>query len=112
AESDVVVLVPAQHGAGPDARALLDRDIADHLRRRIDPGVGMDPGLPARHLPDHRASTRPAAAATPSWRRIARLSGVSGLSSSVRIEKWSCPAMSMTSTVRPRRRQAAASDSV
>ena len=64
-EAHVVVLVAAEHGAGPDARALLDGHVADHLGRGIDPGVGVDARLPPRHLADHRAA-RAGAPAAPS----------------------------------------------
>src|SRR5262249_19160077 len=108
AEPDVVVLVSAEDGARPDARALLDRDVADHLGGGIDPGVRMDPWRPAGHLADHRVAGLRPAAGTPPWWRIALASGVPGSPSSVMIEKWSWPAMSMTSAARPRRRHAAA----
>ena len=74
AEADVVVLVAAEHGPGPDARALLDRDVADHLRGGIDPRVGMDARLPAGDLPDHRVTGLAAAPVAAICWRIARLS--------------------------------------
>src|SRR6185436_19589270 len=111
-EADVVVLVAAEHGAGPDARALLDRHVADHLRGGIDPRVGVDARLSSGHLADHRA-VRPAAPETAAiCARTARKSGVPGAPSSVTMEKWSWPAMSITSARPPRRRHAAASASV
>src|SRR5205823_4946461 len=51
---DVIVLVTAHDRARPDRRALLDDDVADHLRGGIDPRAWMDPRRAAGHGPDHR----------------------------------------------------------
>src|SRR6185436_19515852 len=41
AQAHVVVLIAAQDAEGPDAGALLDGHIADHLRRDVHEGAGM-----------------------------------------------------------------------
>src|SRR5439155_32741 len=51
---DVIVLVTAHDRTRPDRRALLDDDVADHLRGGIDPRARMDPRRAAGHGPDHR----------------------------------------------------------
>src|SRR5439155_12330681 len=56
AERDVVVLVAPEHAEGPDARSLLDRHVADDLRRRVDVRALVDARLPPGHLADHGAA--------------------------------------------------------
>jgi len=75
AERDVVVLVAAQDGEGPDRGAGLDRHVADHGGLRVDVGVGIDPRPAARHLADHGVASldRIAASLRPVKRRRAGL---------------------------------------